>query len=123
MRLSHLILAGGLAISCAGDQRLTGGQPADKGPRFRLPSADVNQPVPLPVLARPAPDRAPLDDPTADASWTAAVAAAPPVRTAPVPFLRLNLPDPFELRDAIRLRHPPAEDPLPPPSAARPPWP
>jgi hypothetical protein len=126
-RICSLTLAGCLALIIAGDRHQIGAQSADKeppaGPRIRLPSADVNQPVPLPVLARSVPGRAPLDDPTADLSRAAAVAAPLPVRTQPLPFRRLNLPDPFELRDAVRLRNPPAEDPLPPSSAARPPRP
>jgi hypothetical protein len=37
---------------------------------------------------------------------------APP-RTAPAPFQRVSLPDPFEHRQAVRLRKPPKEDEVP----------
>jgi hypothetical protein len=68
------------------------------GERVRLPSVDVNQPIPLPVLAQLVPDRAPLDDATAEASAAAAVAAPPPQRLNMAPFLRLTLPDPYDHR-------------------------
>jgi hypothetical protein len=78
------------------------------GDRVRLPGPDVSRPVPLPVLATPAPDRG-LDDPTADFSSAAAQAGAVPARQAPAPFIRVSLPDPFENRDAVRLRETPPE--------------
>ncbi len=86
-----------------------------------LPSADVNRPVALPTLARPQPDRAPLTDPAADVSVAAVLAAPVPVREAPAPFVRLNLPDPFEHAQAVRLHAPPDEDPAPPLVTIRPP--
>jgi hypothetical protein len=87
----------------------------------RHPGPEVNRPVPLPILAQPAPDRASLDDPTADLSAAAVQAAAPPPRTAPAPFLRLTLPDPFEPRNAVRLRTPPADEGGPVTATPRPP--
>jgi hypothetical protein len=93
------------------------------GERVRLPAADVNQPAPLPLLAQPRPDRAPLDDPTHAASAAAAVAAPPPARTDPVPFAPLNLPNPFERREAVKLPDVPAEDAAPSTSGVRPPRP
>src|SRR5262249_48963172 len=68
------------------------------GGRLPLPSVDVNQPIPLPVLAQPVSDRAPLDDPTADASVTAALTAPIPSRATKAPFLKLTLPDPYDHR-------------------------
>jgi hypothetical protein len=68
------------------------------GDRVRVPSVDVNQPIPLPILTRPVADRAPLDDPTADASAAAALAAPIPTRTTKAPFLKLTLPDPYDRR-------------------------
>jgi hypothetical protein len=79
------------------------------GDRVRLPGPDVNQPVPLQVLAAPAPDRTALDDPTADFSFAAAQSGMVPPRQAPAPFVRVSLPDPFENRDAVKLREPPPE--------------
>jgi hypothetical protein len=89
------------------------------GGRIRLPGPDANQPVPLPVLAVPRGDRAPLDDPTLDASGAAALAEVLPARASPAPFLRLNLPDPFENRAAVRLRTALPEEAVPLPIAPR----
>jgi hypothetical protein len=93
------------------------------GKRMRVPSEDMNRPVPLPLLGRPAPDRAPLDDPTADASLAAALAAPVPERTTPAPFVKRTLPDPFENRLAIRLPARPPEEAVPVAAAPRPPKP
>ena len=77
------------------------------GDRVRLPSADAGQPPPLPILAQPTADRAPLDDPTVEASASAATAATMPQRTNPVPYFRVTLPDPFANRQPLRLPLPP----------------
>jgi hypothetical protein len=87
------------------------------GERVRLPSPDVNRPVPLPLLGQETPDRAPLDDPAAEASLAAALAAPLPQRTTPAPFLRLDVPDPFENRRTVRLPAP-LEEPAAPVSAS-----
>jgi hypothetical protein len=83
------------------------------GPRVRLPSTNVNQPIPLPILAQPISDRVPLDDPTVTVSHSAALAETFPGRTNPAPFLRLTLPDPFEHRNVIRLLKPLEEEGIP----------
>jgi hypothetical protein len=88
---------------------------------IRLPSPDLDAPVPLPILAAPVADRAPLGDPTPEVSLAAVLAQPVPMRTSPAPFVRLNLPDPFEHAQAVRLRTPPAEDPTPPIASPRPP--
>jgi hypothetical protein len=79
----------------------------------KWPMPDPNQPVPLPILAQPKSERAPLTDPTADASTDAALSGTIPVRDNPAPFLRVNLPDPFENRQTIKVRNPLPEDPTP----------
>jgi hypothetical protein len=79
------------------------------GDRVRLPGPDVNQPVALPLLAAPVPDRTALDDPTADFSSAAAQSGKLPPRQGPAPFAKVSLPDPFENRDAVKLREPPPE--------------
>jgi hypothetical protein len=66
--------------------------------RIRVPSPDVNRLIPLPLLARPASDRAALDDPTLDASTAAALAAPLPPRGSKAPFLKQTLPDPYDNR-------------------------
>jgi hypothetical protein len=73
------------------------------GERVRVASPDVNAPVPLPVLARPASDRAPVEDVTGEASTAAALAAPMPQRTTPAPFLKLTVPDPYEHRRPLGL--------------------
>ncbi len=80
----------------------------------RLPPIDLDAPVPLPILAVPQPDRAALTDPAPGLSAAAVLAEAIPLRTAPAPFVRLNLPDPFEHSQAIRLRNLFEEEPTPP---------
>jgi hypothetical protein len=100
-----------------GPQRLPAGEPV------RLPSDDVNRPVPLPLLGQATPDRAPLDDPTSEASQTAALAAAMPQRTTPAPFVKLTLPDPFENRQVVRLPAVPPEETTPVTATPRPPKP
>jgi hypothetical protein len=79
----------------------------------KWPTPDPNEPAPLPILAQPKSDRASLTDPTADASTDAALSGTIPVRENPAPFLRVNLPDPFENRQTIRVRNPLPEDPTP----------
>jgi hypothetical protein len=74
--------------------------------RVRIPSPNINEPVALPVLAQPVPDRASLEDPTGDASTAAALAATLPQRVIPAPFLRLALPEPFEFRRPLTLATP-----------------
>jgi hypothetical protein len=79
------------------------------GPKIAWPSPYIHQPIPLSILARQVTDRASLDDPSGDASQAAALASKVPDRTVPAPFLRLTIPDPFEHRNAVRLRAAPLE--------------
>jgi hypothetical protein len=72
---------------------------------------DVKLPPELPPLARQLPDRAGLDDPTADAGNADVVARSVAVRLAAAAFLRVTLPDPFELADQVRPAVPPAAEP------------
>jgi hypothetical protein len=69
--------------------------------RVRVPSVDVNKPMPLPILAKPLSDRALFDDVTTDASNAAALSGTMPTRTTPAPFLKLTVPDPFENRKPV----------------------
>jgi hypothetical protein len=66
--------------------------------RVRVASIDVNEPIPLPILATPISERASLDDPTSEASATVAIAAPIQPRTSKAPFLKLTLPDPYDSR-------------------------
>jgi hypothetical protein len=80
------------------------------GPLVALPSADSNVRAPVPILARPATDRAPLTDATLESSMAAVLRAAIPLRLLTVPFVPQNLPDPFELQNSIRMPNPLEED-------------
>ena len=55
-------------------------------------------------------DRASLGDATLDSSVAATLAGAIPMRRLAVPFVAMNLPDPFELQNYIHLIQPLAED-------------
>jgi hypothetical protein len=70
--------------------------PDAKGTRVWAPP--LNEPTRLPLLGLGQPEAMPAEDPTAASSLAAALAAPLPTRTSPVPFLRLNVPDPYEFR-------------------------
>lgn len=76
---------------------------------------DVAVPPNLPVLARPLPNRTPVEDPTADAGNAEIVARTVPVVPAAAPFLKVALPDPFEFADQVRPNLPPGTEPPPAP--------
>jgi hypothetical protein len=83
-------------------------------PLLRLPSVDVNLPLPIPILAQPQRDRASLAEPALEVSLEAALRPLTPARTQAVPFAPINLPDPFEHVRTAQLRNPPDESPIPP---------
>ncbi|HZZ77090.1 MAG TPA: hypothetical protein VFE62_01145 [Gemmataceae bacterium] len=83
-------------------------------PLIQLPSLDANTPAPLPILAKPAKDRASLGDPAFETSLEAALKSVTPTRDRPVPFTPFNLPDPFENLRYGQLRNPPEESATPP---------
>jgi hypothetical protein len=94
-------------------------QPLPPGELMRMPSVDVNRPIPLAILGMPSSDRAPVEDVTTDASNAAAVATTMPQRTQPAPFVKNNLPDPFEFRRPIAVPPPLVEQPTPPATTPR----
>ncbi len=81
---------------------------------IRLPSVDLHAPLPIPILAQPAKDRAALGEPGFEASLDATLKRWAPKRDLPVPFAPLNLPDPFENLRYGQLRHIPEENATPP---------
>jgi hypothetical protein len=83
-------------------------------PLLKVPSADVNKPLPIPILAQPTKDRASLAEPAFDVSLEMTLKKITPVRDKPVPFTPLNLPDPFEHLRYGQLRNPPEESATPP---------
>jgi hypothetical protein len=83
-------------------------------PLLKVPSVDVNKPLPIPILAQPVKDRASLSEPAFDVSLEATLKKITPARDKPVPFAPLNLPDPFEHLRYGQLRNPPEESATPP---------
>jgi hypothetical protein len=72
-----------------------------------------DQAMPLPILGKELADRVPVSDVTREASLAVAVKVVAPPRVHPVPFVPLNLPDPFERRQTVKLSVTPEEDPVP----------
>jgi hypothetical protein len=72
---------------------------------------DVNLPPAMPALGRPLAERVSLDDPTAEFGHAAVVAPVVKVPLAPAAFLKVAVPDPFELGDQVRPKVPPAAEP------------
>ena len=77
---------------------------------IRTPSRDVNLPLDLPVQATYRLDRASLDDPTMEYSVQQAQGGEIRQREKKAPFVRVNLPEPFENRLEIQSAQP--EPPL-----------
>ncbi|QDU19557.1 hypothetical protein [Urbifossiella limnaea] len=86
-------------------------------PSFAVPpvevvrAPDVTQPPPLASLARQVPDRASLDDPSAEPAGAVIVNRVVNPAVVRAEFWRMVLPDPFELAAQVRPVVPPAADP------------
>lgn len=72
---------------------------------------DPNLPPPAPQLGRQTADRVPFDDPTGEVGNAAVVAGAAPVPLGVSGFLKLTVPDPFELAEQVKPNVPPAAEP------------
>ena len=74
-------------------------------------SRDVRIPPALPTLGRPFTERASLDDPTTD--FAHATITTPPLKlpNSPAPFLKVTIPDPFELAEQIKPKVPQSAEP------------
>jgi TolA-binding protein len=87
-------------------------------PPHELPAAttllapDSNQP-PLEMLGQQQTVRSTLDDAVEEAYQSAILSRKPPERSAPAPFIRLTLPDPFEHRQILPLSIEQARERLP----------
>jgi hypothetical protein len=91
------------------------------GELVHVASVDLSAPLPLPIMASPVSEPLTSDDATNEFSLSAALAATPPARLNPAPFLRLSIPDPYEHHAAARLARslpelwaPVTESPRPP---------
>jgi hypothetical protein len=82
------------------------------GPLTKQETPDVKQPSPLPILAAPSKDRAPLDDPTVDFTAQSILNNKLPLRETTAPFVKVNLPDPFENAEAAKVKIALKEDAL-----------
>jgi hypothetical protein len=82
---------------------------------------DANLPPPPPVLGRQYTERASLDDPTTETGNSAATANTVPVALAQSPFLKLGIPDPFELLEQVKPKVPAANEPSALPVPVNPP--
>jgi hypothetical protein len=71
----------------------------------------VNLPPVMPILGRPVADRVSLDDPTAELGNAAVANPFVKMPLTPAAFLKVALPDPFELGDQIKPKVPPAAEP------------
>ncbi len=72
---------------------------------------DVNLPPTMPTLGRPLNERVSLDDPTSDFGNAAVVSPAVKVPLASAEFMKVALPDPFELGEQVKPKMPPAAEP------------
>lgn len=65
-------------------------------------SRDVNLPPPLPSLARQVADRVGFEDPTTEFGNTVVTDPRVSATFSPAPFLKVGVPDPFELAEQIK---------------------
>src|SRR5205085_2242724 len=76
----HLVMEG-VFVATHAEALLPAAVLLEAAERVRVPSVDVNKPIPLPILAKPSSDRAPVEDVTTEASNAAVVSGTPPART------------------------------------------
>lgn len=72
---------------------------------------DVNVPPPAPALGRQNTERVPFDDPTSEVGNAVVVANAVSVPLGVSGFLKITVPDPFELAEQVKPSIPPAAEP------------
>jgi len=82
-----------------------------ESPGITLKARDVNLPPDLSPLGRQLPDRASLDDPTAEPGNAAIVGRSPTFILGVAAFLKVALPDPFELADQVKGLIPASSEP------------
>jgi hypothetical protein len=80
-------------------------------PVVTVRSRDVNLPPPAPTLGRQATDRVSLDDPTSELGNAEVVAGGARAALEPSAFLKVVVPDPFELADQLKPKVPPSLEP------------
>jgi hypothetical protein len=76
--------------------------PISAGPKVKAEAAPAPSAQDLPSQVRQLPDRAPLEDPTAELSRSGIVHTILPLPPSRTPLLRTPLPDPFEYQDQLQ---------------------
>src|SRR5262245_55762574 len=102
LELAMLCLSIGVPVATIGTQP----PKLPEKPYPRIAAPDLNQPLPLPILGTPVRDREPLTDVTVESSRVAALSGPLPIRTSPAPFVKHQIPDPFEHQRTMHLRTP-----------------
>jgi hypothetical protein len=82
------------------------------GTLSKLPAVDAKQAVLLPILARRSLDRGSLEDPTTEFTAQSIINNKLPLRSLPAPFVKVDLPNPFENAEAVKVKVIVKEDPL-----------
>lgn len=82
-----------------------------EAPGNKEKARDVKLPPDLAPLGRQQPDRAGLDDPTAEPGNAAIANKSPTPVLGQSPFLKVGLPDPFELAEQVKPKVAPAAEP------------
>jgi len=91
-----------------------------EAPGIAVKARDVKLPPDLAPLGRQLPDRASLDDPTSDAANGLIANKSPTPVLGQSGFLKVTLPDPFELGEQVKPKVPPAAEPNPAPVVVNP---
>lgn len=91
-----------------------------EAPGIAVKARDVNLPPDLAPLGRLVPDRASLDDPTAEPGNAVVATKSPFPALGIAAFIRVAIPDPFELGDQVKGKLPPATEPSPAPVPVNP---
>jgi hypothetical protein len=81
---------------------------------------DVNLPPPMPTLGRPLNERVSLDDPTSEFANAAIVSPAVKVPIDSAGFMKVAIPDPFELGEQIKPKVPSTAEPALTPAPVNP---
>lgn len=91
-----------------------------ESPGIAIKARDVNLPPDLVPLGRQLADRASLEDPTAEPGNSTIVTRTPTPVLGQSGFLKVVLPDPFELGDQVKSKVLPAAEPSPAPVVVNP---
>jgi hypothetical protein len=91
-----------------------------EAPGIAIKARDANVPPELPPTEKPTPDRASLDDPTSEPGNAVIVTKSPKPDLGIAAFLKVVLPDPFELGEQVKPKLPPMAEPAAAPIVVNP---